>query len=86
MKTMSNRVTYTPPIGRATYDSIRDIARRSFSSAEISEVVFPSGKRLVIIRQDEFDGAYIHLEPGESLVYDTDKTSLYVLTRQGERK
>jgi hypothetical protein len=71
-------VLYVPPLDRVGFESIKMVAQRAYPNAEIAEVVFRSGKRLVIIWQGDPNFTYIHIEPGQYLGYDTERGILSV--------
>ncbi len=64
-------------------DALRAVAAMAGDEAEIREVVFPSGKRVLIawfMRCDDprgFRPDYAMVEPGEYLAYSSENESLY---------
>jgi len=64
-------------------DGLRAVARMAGDGAEVTEVVFPSGKRLLLawfLRYDDHHPAkpdYVTVEAGNYLAYSPGRESLY---------
>jgi hypothetical protein len=69
---------YRPPIDRAAFGLLREVARLAAPSAEVSEIVFPSGKRALAAYWVTEDGPdYTTVEPGEYLGYSGGNRILF---------
>jgi hypothetical protein len=68
---------YAPPLERTDFEELVRIAHLFDPDAEAGEVTFESGKQTFVIRSLEFEGeGYVHLEPGEYLVYSPNLKQL----------
>jgi hypothetical protein len=84
-------IRYDPPLDRIKYEQLLEFVRNHKPDAEIAEVIFKSGKRVLLIHLDPWLEEYVTVEPGDYLtssglvLQDLPKEAERMALNEGER-